>query len=248
MRIFSNKNMCITFDKFTPSLKYIALRWPLSKYIVKKYVMSNFAKPDLLKLCTCCLKDLNFRLKLPLVYSLKKLTTVANINPTYNFYHDCHHLKSVILVSSIFAKILNLKSHDKFFVVFIALIHDFNHKGRRTLRKPFYQEKQTINALNGKVFKHFLNFNKWNRVQRIILNTYFPKIPKTRDDLVEKIILDVDILVSIMFGIESGQILSKRLKHEQKSVESSNIILKNFLNLVEKRGLHLAISREACTK
>lgn len=240
--------MCNIFNKFTPSLKYITLRWPLSKNIVKKYVMSNYAKPDLLKLCSCCLKDLNFRLKLPLVYSLKKLTKVANINTTYNFYHDCHHFKSVVLISSIFAKILNLKNHDKLFVVLIALIHDLNHKGRRNLKKPFYQEKQTLKVLNGKIFRYFLNFKKWNRVQRIVLNTYFLKTPKTRDDLVEKIILDVDILVSIMFGIESGHILSKRLKHEQKSFESSILILRNFLNLVETRGLYLDISREACTK
>ena len=59
---------------------------------------------------------------------------------------------------------------------------------------------------------------------KIILNTYFPKIVNSTDDIVEKILLDVDIICSMMFGHISGLILSKRLKHEIKLKK----IVKNY--------------------
>lgn len=231
----------------TPSLKYIAIRWPLSKHILKKYVISNYSKPDLFKLCTSCLKDLNYRVNHPLLRSLKDLSLMGNSNPTYNFYHDSHHFKSVVIISSIFAKILKLRGFDILLLIIIALTHDLNHCGRRNLNKPYHQELASIKGLKYKIFKYFLNYNKWKRIERIILNTYFLKGQVTSADIVEKIILDVDILVSMMFGREWGILLTRRLKHEQKLEANSEVLFKDFLNLANKRGLHLDVSKIACT-
>ena len=235
------------FTKMTPSLKYIAIRWPYSKHILKKYVMSNYSKPDLFKLCTSCLKDLNFRINHPLLRSLKDLSLMCNSNPTCNFYHDSHHFKSVVIISSIFAKILNLRGFDVLILIIIALTHDLNHRGRRNLKKPCHQELASIRSLNYKIFKYFLNHNKWKRIERIILNTYFLKSRVISSDIVEKIILDVDILVSMMFGQEWGILLSRRLKHEQKLEVNSKVLFKEFLNLAKERGLYLDVSKVTCT-
>ena len=236
------------FGNMMPSMQYIAIRWPSSKSILKKYVLSNQIKPDLFKLCVCCLKDLNVQIKHPIIRALKKLCDDCLKNPTCNSYHNSHHFKSVILISSIFAKILKLKDFENLLLILIALTHDFKHQGRRVIKKPYYQEIKTLNYLKPKIFKYFLNFNKWKRIQRIILNTYFPNHPKTANDIVEKIILDVDILVSIMFKRSTGLIFSERLKHEQKFMQCSTILFENFMTLVKQRKLHLELSISSCTK
>ena len=235
------------FENSFPGIRYLAYRWPKSKLLVKKYVISNHKKPDLYKLCNCCLKDLNFHLKHPLKNSLKVLVNKCAQNPTYNSYHDQHHFKSVIILATIFAKLLNLKNHDKIFLIFLALTHDMGHQGRRIINKPYYQELITLKNLKPIIFKHLINFKKWNRIQNILLNTYFPKINITTNDLVEKILLDVDIISSMIFGQVSGLILSKRLKHEIKFEKNSQDLYKDFLSHIEKKRLHLDLSRDACT-
>ena len=120
----------------------------------------------------------------------------------------CTHL------SSIFANILNLKNNEKIFLILLALTHDMNHQGRRILSTPYYQELKTLKKLKPHVFKHFINHKMWIRFKRILLNTYFPKNVNSTDDIVEKILLDVDIICSMMFGHISGLILSKRLRNK----------------------------------
>ena len=234
------------FENSFPDIYYLACRWPKSKFLVKKYVMSNQKKPDLYKLCNCCLKDLNFHSKHPLKNSLKVLVKKCSQNPTYNTYHNQHHFKSVIILASIFAKLLNLKNHDKIFLIFLALTHDMNHQGRRIIKKPFYQELITLKNLKPIIFRNLINLKKWNRIQNILLNTYFPKININTNDLVEKILLDVDIISSIIFGQLSGLNLSRRLKHEIKFKKNSQDLYKEFLSHIEKKKLHLDISRDAC--
>ena len=46
------------FEKHYPSLSYIANNWPRSKYLLKKFVLSNQKKPDFYQICTNCLNDL----------------------------------------------------------------------------------------------------------------------------------------------------------------------------------------------
>ena len=121
------------------------------------------------------------------------------------------------------------------------------HQGRRIINKPYYQELITLKNLKPIIFKHLINFEKWNRIQNILLNTYFPKINITTNDLVEKILLDVDIISSMIFGQVSGLILSKRLKHEIKFEKNSQDLYKDFLSHIEKKQLHLDLSRDACT-
>ena len=236
------------FEYSFPSVRYLAIRWPKSKPLVKKYVMSNHKKPDLLKLSLCCLKDLNYNCKHPIRKSLKLLSKKCSENHTYNSYHDQHHFKSVIVVSSIFANILSLKNNEKIFLILLALTHDMNHQGRRILSTPYYQELKTLKKVQPYVFKHFVSYKMWIRFKRILLNTYFPKIVNSTDDIVEKILLDVDIICSMMFGHISGLILSKRLKHEIRFEKNSEELYKGFLSLLEKKKLHLDISKKSCAR
>ena len=128
------------FEKYFPSLSYIANRWPRSKHILKKYVLSNQKKPDFFNICNKCLKDLNvFKIR-DYNLILKKLAKLSSNNFTFNSYHDQHHFKSVILIACLLAKLSKLKfNEEKILLIIIALTHDINHQGRRIINKPYYQ-------------------------------------------------------------------------------------------------------------
>ena len=81
----------------------------------------------------------------------------------------------------------------------------------------------------------FLSFND-------IQSDYY-QLPK--DDL-EKIILDADILSSLMFGPQVGVKLASRLKQEIRYNDDSELLFSNFLKLLGGKCLYLDYSKKAC--
>ena len=56
-------------DRGLPSISYIVNNWPRTKYILKKYILSNQKKPDLLSLTLTCFKEMK-------IFKLSYLKTV----------------------------------------------------------------------------------------------------------------------------------------------------------------------------
>ena len=212
------------FEKHFPSLSYIANRWPRSKHILKKYVLSNQKKPDFFNICNKCLKDLNvFKIR-DYNLILKKLAKLSSNNFTFNSYHDQHHFKSVILIACLLAKLSKLKfNEEKILLIIIALTHDINHQGRRIINQPYYQEDKSFKDLSYIIFKKMTN-KKYNRIKKIFRSTYFPVKPNFVDDDLEKIILDAEVLASLMFGMKSGMKFASRLKHEIRFDDKTDIL------------------------
>ena len=132
---------------------------------------------------------------------IRKLSKLCLRNTCFNTYHDSHHFKSVLVISCILGKQINLKYKDRLLLVIIALTHDMNHQGRRILMsKPYYQELKSYEGLEKILFKKILNFKELKRIKRIFESTFFPIKPENVADDLEKIILDADILSSLMFG------------------------------------------------
>lgn len=227
------------FEKNTPSLEYISNRWPRSLSILSKYSMSNYKKPDLFKLSLACLKGLNFHQKTPLTRSIRELSLICSKNFNSNKYHDQHHFKAVLLIASVFAKVSKLKKIDNLLIVILSLTHDMSHQGRRIINRPYYQEKKTIKNLERIIFRKILNQKSWKRIKRILLNTYFPIIPKTSNDIVEKIILNADLASSMIFGEKNGLILARRLKNEINIEDKSTDLYSKFKGNLDKRDLRM---------
>ena len=234
------------FEKYFPSLSYIANRWPRSKHILKKYVLSNQKKPDLFNICNKCLKDLNvFKIR-DYNLILKKLAKLSSNNFTFNSYHDQHHFKSVILIACLLAKLSKLKfNEEKILLIIIALTHDINHQGRRIINQPYYQEDKSFKDLSYIIFKKMTN-KKYNRIKKIFRSTYFPVKPNFVDDDLEKIILDADVLASLMFGMKTGMKFASRLKHEIRFDDKTDILFKGFLKLLDSKSLYLDSSKKSC--
>jgi len=233
-------------EKNFPSITYIANNWPNTKHHLRKFVMSNSKKPDFFKLCFSCLKELNVHKLNNHKKTLEELVKICSQNVNYNTYHDPHHFKSVIVIACLLAKLINLNQSDRILLVIIALTHDMNHQGRRIIAKPYYQEDRSSSDLEKIWFKRILNLKKWKRIQRIFRSTYFPIKPDNVVDDLEKIILDADVLGSLMFGMESGMKLAGRLKHEIRFKENTKKLFEGFLNLLENKTLYLDSSKKSC--
>ena len=234
-------------EKGYPNLNYISNNWPRTKSILKKFILSNHKKPDLFHLTKICLKELKVcRLKNYEV-ALRKLSKICSRNIYYNTYHDQHHFKTVMILSCFLAKKINLKYRDRILLIIIALTHDMNHQGRRILlKKPFYQEEKSYNDLKRVLFKNILSLKEITRIKRIFKSTYFPVKPKNVVDDLERIILDADILASLMFGPTVGLKLASRLKQEIRYDSEAELLFSNFLKLLGDKCLYLDYSKDSC--
>ena len=233
--------------KGLPSINYIVRNWPRTKCILKKYVLSNHKSPDLYSIAIICLKELKvFKLK-DYKFIIRELSKLCLRNTCFNSYHDSHHFKSVLVISCILGKKINLKYKDRLLLVIIALTHDMNHQGRRILMsKPYYQELKSYEVLQKILFKKILNFKELKRIKRIFESTFFPIKPENVEDNLEKIILDADILPSLMFGPQVGMQLARRLKQEIRYNEKSELLFTNFLKLLGGKCLYLDYSKKSC--
>ena len=236
-----------TFEKNFPSISYIANNWPRTKDVLKKFILSNHKLPDLYNLCLNCLNDLHVHKIDKMKPILKKLSALCSKNVTYNTYHDSHHFKSVIIIACLLAKLSNLKNNeDKFLLIIIALTHDLGHLGRRIQNQSFYQEEKSFSELSRNLFRAKPNFKKNQRIKKIFRSTYFPIKPEKVDDHVQKIILDADILASLMFGLDVGVEFASRLKHELRFEGGSKQLFSGFLKFLDNKSLYLDSSKKSC--
>ncbi len=236
-----------TLEKGYPNLNYISNSWPRTKLVLKKFILSNQKKPDFLHLIKACLKELKVHKFKSFEGTLKKLSKICSRNIYFNTYHDQHHFKTVIILSCILAKKVNLKYRDRILLIIIALTHDMNHQGRRIpINRPFYQEEKSFNDLKRILFKNILSLKEINRIRRIFRSTYFPIKPKKVNDNIEKIILDADILASLIFGSDTGLKLAGRLKQEIRYNSETELLFSNFLKLLGDKCLYLDYSKNSC--
>ena len=235
------------FEKNFPSISYIANNWPRSKHVLKKYILSNQKLPNLYKLCLNCLNDLNVHKVGRMKSVIKKLSILCSKNVTYNTYHDSHHFKSVIIIACLLAKLSKLKNiEDRFLLVIIALAHDLGHLGRRIQNQSFFQEDKSFNELSRILFRFKPSFKENQRIKKIFRSTYFPIKPQKVEDHVEKIILDADILGSLMFGLNVGIEFAGRLKHELRFEGDSKQLISGFLKFLNNKALYLDSSKKSC--
>ena len=233
-------------EKNMPSLNYIINNWPRSKPVLKKFVLSKHSVPDLLNICQLCLKELKVFREQRINFILSKVSKICSINKTYNTYHNSHHFKAVIVTACIIAKNTELSNRDKVLLVIISLCHDIGHQGRRIISKPYYQEELSYHVFRRFFYKVFSKKKELQRILRIFRNTYFPEKPKKVNDKLEKIILDADILSSLMFDVNTGLEFARRLKHELKMTSTSEELFESFLNSINNKSLYMDRSKNLC--
>ncbi len=234
------------FERNYPSLTYIVNNWPRTKPLLKRFVLSNQKQPDFYRLCLNSLKDMNVKRIGNFKSIFKKLSKHSSKNLYYNNYHDQHHTKSVIIISCLLAKLINIDRNDRILLVIIALTHDLMHQGRRILKKPYYQELKSFSSLMNVLYKNIFKYKDIQRIRRIFKSTFFLVKPENVNDDLEKIILDADVLASLMFGVDTGMKFARRLKHEIGFEDDAMLLFKGFLKLIQDKSLYLVDSKNSC--
>ena len=107
-------------------------------------------------------------------------------------------------------------------------------------------ESQLDEGLEKILFKKIFIFKELKRIKRIFESTFFPVKPENVEDDLEKIILDADILSSLMFGPQVGVKLASRLKQEIRYNDDSELLFSNFLKLLGGKCLYLDYSKKSC--
>ena len=110
---------------------------------------------------------------------------------------------------------------------------------------PYYQEDKSFKDLNYIIYKKITN-KRYNRIKRIFKSTFFPVKPLSVKDDLEKIILDADVLGSLMFGMSTGIKFAGRLKHEIRFDNKTDILFRGFLKLLDSKSLYLDSSKKSC--
>ena len=233
-------------EKNLPSINYIINNWPRSKSILKKFILSKHSAPDLFNICKLSLRELKVLREKKIYSILRKVSKICLTNKTYNTYHNSHHFKAVVVIACIIAKNTKLSNREKVLLVIISLCHDIGHQGRRVISKPYYQEELSYHLFRRLFYKLFFKKKDLGRIYRIFRNTYFPKKPKKVNDKLEKIILDADILSSLMFDVSTGLEFAGRLKHELKMTSTSEDLFESFLNSISNKTLYMDRSKNLC--
>ena len=159
------------------------------------------------------------------------------VNKTYNSYHDSHHFKTVVVIACMIAMSERLSERDRALLIIVALCHDFDHQGRRIISRPYYQEEISFQKFRRLFHKSIFRTSEINRIHKIFRNTYFPLKPTKTNDKLEKIVLDADILASLMFDISTGLNFAKRIKHELKMSTTSEELYKSFLKSIDNTDI-----------
>jgi hypothetical protein len=235
-----------TIENNFPSIDYIINNWPRTKPLLKRFILSNHKPPDLYKICLSCLNELAVYKTRKLERILKRLTYICSRNTTSNTFHDSHHFKAVIIISCVISKKMKLTQRDKILLILIALSHDIAHQGRRIISQPYYQEEKSCKVFMQLCYEIHLTRKETNRVSKIFKSTYFPLKPENVDDKLQKIILDADILASIMFDVDTGLKFTSRLRHELRLSNSKESIFKSFLDTLTNKSLYMDSSRKLC--
>ena len=127
-------------------------------------------------------------------------------------------------------------------------IKDKNLKkiGGRSLIEHSIRSAKQINQVEKIIFRNVLNFEEMKRIKRIFQSTYFPVKPEKVSDILEKIILDADIVSSLMFGPKVGIKLARRVKQEIRYNDKTELLFTNFLKLLGEKCLYLSFSKDSC--
>jgi len=157
---------------------------------------------------------------------IKKHLQVNNV--TDNAYHNNEHILNVfnhcMFLFDIYKDQYNLTIYDKLVLGVAALFHDFGHSGGKL------SDDKNIEISLIELKKYLKNINKlylYKDVEKIIVATEYPH-KKIKLNMLQKIIMDADIIGNILPGWEKG--VTNLAKEYGKTVKEFIDIEISFLN------------------
>ena len=171
---------------------------------------------------------------------IKPLIWAAGRNPHCNKYHHDWHNKTVMMMAAILSENLKCKPEQRFNLMFSAMVHDLDHRGRYMSHQDFVEERRSALIAGRRLYgRRGGEGRSWRLLKDRLDHTAFLKghlIHYDPNDITA-ILMDADIMASLVFPLKSVQELTRHLKQELRSKQSADVMLKNFIHVVAQRGL-----------
>ena len=193
------------------------------------------------------------KVSIPLRYRqfLKPLIWAAGRNPHCNKYHHDWHNKTVMIMAAILSENLKSKPEQRFNLLFSAMVHDLDHRGRYMSHQDFVEERRSALIAGRRLYgRRGGEGRSWRLLNDRLDHTAFRRghLMEYGTNDITAILMDADIMASLVFPIKPVQELTGNLKQELKSKQSADEMLKNFINLVAERGLASSSAFKALQK
>ena len=156
-----------------------------------------------------------------------------------NSYHNQRHIGQVIIAAGLLADEANISQIERDTLIVAALIHDYNHLGRRRHKSDFWQEIASCDAAIPRLIRGGLDSRLVGLFYEMVAATSLTgPADETRlkgNDILS-LLLDADLFASLFLPKREVDRLTAQLKDEDRLAISCEALRDGFLKVCGKKG------------
>lgn len=226
-----------TLPELTYCCRHIRRLTPLLSKAMKPRAK---ARPDMMMRWACAGKTTVSGLALQSGHPATPLGQVmraAAKNMHSNGYHHPWHTITVMMMAGLLGKRARLTSSEQSVLLIYGLIHDLDHRGRFMAHRAYAEEERSARIATRRLFGQRSGCGtEQRRMMTAIKATSFTADDMGEGDAVTALLKDADIMASVLFPKDDVLKLTKGLKREMATRLSSQDLLAEFLNTVDRKG------------
>ena len=179
---------------------------------------------------------------------LNILLRAASKNIHSNSYHHPWHTMTVMILSAMLGRRAHIGQDEMDELMTLALIHDLDHRGKMASPIIYQEEERSAKIASSRLFgrysgHYFGRAGQQHDLRSALRATAFGAKDHQINDDVTALLVDADILASLIFPYDDVIKLTKGLKKEKGATTPSEATLQAFLKAAGKRGLQHETTR-----
>ena len=168
---------------------------------------------------------------------LNVILRAASKNMHSNGYHHPWHTMTVMILSAVLGQQATLSSAQMKTLMIYALVHDLDHRGGFASLRIYDEEMRSAQIANRRLHAQYSARGRdQNALESALRASAFGAKDHQIDDEITSLLVDADILGSVIFPFEDVLKLTKGLKLEKRAGTPSLNTLQSFLNAVSAKG------------
>lgn len=175
-----------------------------------------------------------------------QILTLASANPYANWYHHPWHTITVVMNAAVLADMAGLASGKRDELIFAALCHDLDHRGKHASMVDFAEERRAAAITIRTAFGPGSGRGQCAARLSRHLDATAAAWQGEMIDEVTALLRDADVMGSVFHPLKTALDLSRGVTRERNLGISAEKALKGFLGVMSSRGFsHPATSRLA---
>ena len=156
-----------------------------------------------------------------------------------NRYHNQCHVGQVILAAGLLANEAHISQIERDTLILAALIHDYNHLGRRRHKSDLWQEIASCDSAIPRLVRGGLDSRLVGLLYEMVAATSpagLASETRLRGNDILSLLLDADLFASLFMPKRDVDRLTAQLKDEERLTISREALRDGFLQRCQKRG------------